>query len=50
MALEAITLIPIDEINILNPRIRNQVIAEEIRQNILKVGLKRPITRNHQKG
>ena len=44
MALEAITLIPIDEINILNPRIRNQVIAEEIRQNILKVGLKRPIT------
>jgi ParB family transcriptional regulator, chromosome partitioning protein len=36
--------IPVDEINILNPRVRNQIIAEEIRQNILNVGLKRPIT------
>jgi ParB family chromosome partitioning protein len=41
---ETITLIPVDDIHILNPRVRNQVIAEEIRQNIHRVGLKRPIT------
>lgn len=39
-----IAIIPIEEINILNPRVRNQIIAEEIRQNIRTVGLKRPIT------
>lgn len=39
-----IILIPIEEIHILNPRVRNQIIAEEIRQNIRNVGLKRPIT------
>lgn len=44
MAQGAIELISIEEINILNPRVRNQIIAEEIRQNILSVGLKRPIT------
>ena len=37
-------LISVEEIHILNPRVRNQVIAEEIRQNIRTVGLKRPIT------
>jgi len=36
--------IPISEINVLNPRVRNQAIAEEIRQNICGTGLKRPIT------
>ena len=40
----AIALIPIEDIHILNPRVRNQIIAEEIRQNIRSVGLKRPIT------
>ena len=40
----AIVLIPIEDIHILNPRVRNQIIAEEIRQNIRSVGLKRPIT------
>lgn len=40
----AIVLIPIEDIHILNPRVRNQIIAEEIRQNIRNVGLKRPIT------
>lgn len=40
----AIVLISIEEIHILNPRVRNQIIAEEIRQNIRNVGLKRPIT------
>lgn len=41
---ESVLLISIEDINILNPRVRNQVIAEEIRHNILSVGLKRPIT------
>lgn len=41
---EGIIIIPIEEINILNPRARNQVIAEGIKQNIWDVGLKRPIT------
>lgn len=49
MEQSAIVLIPIDEINILNPRVRNQIIAEEIRQNIRNVGLKRPITVSHRK-
>lgn len=40
----AITLISVEDIHILNPRVRNQIIAEEIRHNIRKVGLKRPIT------
>lgn len=40
----AIVLISIEDIYILNPRVRNQIIAEEIRQNILSIGLKRPIT------
>jgi ParB-like partition proteins len=39
-----IALIPIEDIHILNPRVRNQIIAEEIRQNIRSIGLKRPIT------
>ena len=41
---KGITIIPIEEINILNPRVRNKVIAEGIKQNIREVGLKRPIT------
>src|SRR5665647_1747291 len=44
MAQGAIVLISIEDIHILNPRVRNQIIAEEIRQNIRSVGLKRPIT------
>jgi ParB family chromosome partitioning protein len=43
MNTEHIEFIKIDEINILNPRTRNRLIEEEIRQNIEKVGLKRPI-------
>ena len=41
---EKIILIPVEDIHILNPRTRSQAIAEEIRQNIHSVGLKRPIT------
>ena len=44
MEQETVMLISVEEIHILNPRVRNQVIAEEIRQNIRTVGLKRPIT------
>ena len=39
-----VTFIPVTEINILNPRVRNQIIAEEIYRNISEIGLKRPIT------
>lgn len=39
-----IKLIPISQINILNPRVRNQKIFHDIAVNITKVGLKRPIT------
>ena len=41
---KSVVLISIEDIHILNPRVRNQIIAEEIRQNIQSVGLKRPIT------
>ena len=41
---EEIVLIPVQEINILNPRSRNRFIADEIKKNIRNVGLKRPIT------
>lgn len=39
-----IQMIPIDRINILNPRVRNQKLFAEFKGNISKVGLKRPIT------
>ena len=39
-----IMLISVEDIHILNSRVRNQIIAEEIRQNIRSVGLKRPVT------
>lgn len=39
-----ITMIPIEKINILNPRVRNKKIFAEITDNIAQVGLKRPIT------
>lgn len=39
-----VQLIPVNEINILNPRERNQAKFEKILKNISKIGLKRPIT------
>jgi len=39
-----IKVIEIDKVNILNPRVRNQKVFEEIAGNIAQVGLKRPIT------
>lgn len=40
----SIRTIPVDSINILNPRVRNAKIFEGIVNNITQVGLKRPIT------
>ncbi len=44
MSRKKIEIIPIDKINVLNPRVRNQKMFQEIVANIEKVGLKRPIT------
>ncbi|KAB2891386.1 MAG: ParB/RepB/Spo0J family partition protein [Desulfobulbaceae bacterium] len=44
MVQKAVQMISVEEIYILNHRSRNQLIAEEIRQNIRTIGLKRPIT------
>ncbi|MDX2094441.1 MAG: plasmid partitioning protein RepB C-terminal domain-containing protein [Alphaproteobacteria bacterium] len=40
----SIQMIPINQIHILNPRVRNPKLFEGVVQNIAKVGLKRPIT------
>lgn len=40
----SIKMIPIDRINIMNPRVRSKKIFNDIAENITKVGLKRPIT------
>jgi ParB family chromosome partitioning protein len=39
-----VQMIPIDQINVLNPRSRNRLIFQGIVSNISNVGLKRPIT------
>lgn len=39
-----VTMIEIDRINILNPRVRNKKAFNQIVDNIAQVGLKRPIT------
>ncbi|HYI93060.1 MAG TPA: ParB N-terminal domain-containing protein [Bryobacteraceae bacterium] len=42
--MNAITLIPISEIRVVNPRSRNRISFNAIRQSIASVGLKKPIT------
>ncbi|OKO67337.1 plasmid stablization protein ParB [Bradyrhizobium sp. AS23.2] len=42
-------MIPIDQINILNPRTRNKGQHREITDNIAEIGLKRPITVSRRK-
>jgi len=37
-------LVPLDAIKVVNPRIRNQKVFDDITDNIAKIGLKRPIT------
>ena len=44
MKTPSVQLIPIDKINVLNPRVRNQKIFKDIVANITQVGLKRPVT------
>ncbi len=39
-----IVMIPIEAITVVNPRVRNQKLHQEITENIRKIGLKRPIT------
>ena len=39
-----VKLIPIDKIRIVNPRVRNKKVFNDIAMNISRVGLKRPIT------
>jgi len=43
-ASQTVQMIPIERINILNPRVRSQKLFADFRGNISKVGLKRPIT------
>ncbi|WP_051927418.1 ParB N-terminal domain-containing protein [Ruegeria halocynthiae] len=40
---EQTVLVPVDAITVVNPRIRNQKVFEEITANIAELGLKRPI-------
>jgi ParB family chromosome partitioning protein len=51
--MRTIEMIPVDKIQVLNPRVRNRRTHQEIIENIRKIGLKRPITvsrRNGSKG
>ncbi len=42
--LDRTVLVPVDAITVVNPRVRNQKVFEEIKANIAELGLKRPIT------
>ena len=37
-------LIPVDQISVVNPRVRNRKVFDQIVENIAELGLKRPIT------
>jgi ParB family chromosome partitioning protein len=41
---QAVEMIPVDRITVINPRVRNKKIFKEITANIGEIGLKRPIT------
>jgi ParB family transcriptional regulator, chromosome partitioning protein len=47
---QKIEMIPIAQINVLNPRTRNRRLHREIIDNIKTIGLKRPITVSHRPG
>ena len=47
---EAVRLIPIDRIEVLNSRDRNTKVFEEIVGNIKSIGLKKPITVTQREG
>ncbi len=40
----AIELIPVDQVDVVNPRLRNTRLFKEIVGNIAELGLKKPIT------
>jgi ParB family chromosome partitioning protein len=40
----AVELIPVDRITVINPRVRNKRVFNEITSNIAEIGLKKPIT------
>jgi ParB family chromosome partitioning protein len=41
---QAVEMIPLDQITVINPRVRNKKIFKEIISNIAEIGLKKPIT------
>ena len=41
---DAVEMIPIERITVINPRVRNKKKFKEIVSNIAEIGLKRPIT------
>ncbi len=45
-----VTLVPIDRVRILNPRVRNRRTFEQMVENIAQIGLKRPITVSRRDG
>jgi ParB family chromosome partitioning protein len=47
---EAVTLVPVDRIQVLNSRERNAKVFEEIVENIRAIGLKKPITVTQRDG
>jgi ParB family chromosome partitioning protein len=48
--MRTIEMVPVDKIHVLNPRVRNRRIHQEIIENIRRVGLKRPITVSRREG
>jgi len=45
-----IQMLDIEDIHILNPRVRNKKVFQEIKENIARMGLKRPITVTRSQG
>ena len=41
---QAVEVVPIERITVINPRVRNKKIFKEITSNIAELGLKKPIT------
>jgi len=41
---QAVDIIPVERIAVINPRVRNKKIFKEIITNVAEVGLKKPIT------
>ena len=48
--MRTIEMIPVSSIHVLNPRVRNRRVHQEIIENIRKIGLKRPITVSRRGG